>query len=259
MKFLVRSITSLCYAALLLVSLYVNSLFFLLVVFLMTMVSLFEIQRITNQKAPIIYFFFPSALLLSFVFEQANQVLLILGTIGAFLMFYFFCSKQKIDFTKTFVTTLGFFGVSVPLVLLVLLSNQNPNYVAFFFGSIWLNDTGAYLVGSSMGKRALAPNISPNKTIEGSTGGIVIATIIMFFVGSYYEFFDTKTTIAATVVIAIFGGLGDLIQSKIKRQCKVKDSGKVLPGHGGMYDRLDSSLLAISMYILILVLFGYVS
>ena len=259
MIFLVRLITSFCYAALLLGSLYLNTLFFLLVVLVMTMVSLFEIQRITKQKSFILYLFFPVALILSFIFKQANMALLILGIIGAFFMMYFFWSKQKIIFTKTYVTSLSFFNVSVPLVLLVLLSNQSPDYVAFFFGSIWLNDTGAYLVGSSVGKRPLAPNISPNKTIEGSIGGIAIATIIMFFVGGYFEIFDAKVTITATVITAIFGGLGDLVQSKIKRKCNVKDSGKVLPGHGGMYDRLDSSLLAISFYILILVLFGYVS
>ena len=259
MTLFVRFITSLFYAGLLLGSLYINIPFFSLVILVMTFISLFEIQRITAKKVAVVYVFFPVALLLSFVFEQANLGLLIAGIIGVLLMMAFLFTKKNTDLSKTFVTVLGLFGVSIPLVLLVLLSNQNPAFVAFLFGIIWLNDSGAYLVGTSVGKHSLAPSISPNKTIEGNIGGIAITTIIMFFVGSYFELFDVKTTITLTVITAICGGLGDLVQSKIKRKCGVKDSGKILPGHGGMYDRLDSSLLAIPLYIIILVLFGYVS
>ena len=255
----VRFITSLFYAGLLLGSLYTNIPFFSVVIFAMTLISLFEIQRITTKKAAVVYAFFPLILLLSFVFEQANLVLIISGIFGVILMVTFLFAKKNIDISKTFVTVLGGFGVSIPLVMLALLSVQNPDFVAFFFGIIWLNDSGAYLVGTTIGKRALAAKISPNKTIEGNIGGIVITTIIMFFVGRYFELFDTKTILALTIITAICGGLGDLVQSKIKRQCGVKDSGKILPGHGGMYDRLDSSLLAIPVYILILFVFGYVS
>ena len=259
MTLFVRLITSFFYAGLLLGSLYINTIFFSLVILAMTIVSLFEIQRITTKKVPIVYIFFPIALLLSFLFEQTNLALLITGVIGFLLMMTLLWTKKDIDYSKAFVTILGFFGVSIPLVLLVLLSTQNPDFVAFLFGVIWLNDSGAYLVGTMVGKRALAPTISPNKTIEGNIGGIIITTIIMFFVGRYFEMFDTKVMLVIAVITAFCGGLGDLVQSKIKRKCRVKDSGKILPGHGGMYDRLDSLLLAIPLYILILVLFGYVS
>lgn len=259
MTLFVRSITSLCYAALLMVSLYVNLYFFAVVVFVMATLTLSEIHRITHQKAPAVYLFFPMALLLSFISEKIGLVLLGFGIMGVLLIANFYRSRQKIVFTKNFVTVLGLFGVSTPLILLVLLGNQNPDFVTFFFGVIWLNDTAAYLVGSSVGKRALAPSISPNKTIEGSIGGIVIATGIMMLLGSYFGVLDTVTMFTGALVTAICGGLGDLVQSKIKRQCGVKDSGKILPGHGGMYDRLDSLLFAIPLYILILVVFGYVS
>ncbi len=259
MTLFVRSITSLCYAALLLGSLYLDTTFFTLVVFAMATLSLLEIQRITNQKSLIVFLLFPAFLLFSHFVKYAFLALLLLGIIGILLMTNFYWSKRKISFTKTFVTVLGVFGVSVPLVLLVLLGSQNPDFVAFFFGIIWLNDTGAYLVGSSMGKHALASSISPNKTIEGSIGGVVISTTHMLYLGTYFEILDAKTMFAAAIITAICGGFGDLVQSKIKRQCGVKDSGKILPGHGGMYDRLDSSLLAIPLYILILFVFGYVS
>lgn len=259
MTLLIRSITSLCYAALLLGSLYLNTGVFTLVVFVMATLSILEIQRITEQKSIIILLFFPIILILTHLVEYASFALLILAIAGVVFMIKYYCSKRKIPFTKIFIVTVSLLSVSIPLVLLILLANQNPDFIAFFFGVIWLNDTGAYLVGSSMGKRALARAISPNKTIEGSIGGIIISTIIMLYLGTYFEILDTKTMVAATVVTAICGGFGDLVQSKIKRQCGVKDSGKILPGHGGMYDRLDSSLLAIPLYILILFVFGYVS
>ena len=259
MTLFIRFITSFFYAGILLGSLYIDTTFFSVVIFVITIVSLFEIQKITTNKVAVVYVFFPLILLLSFVFKQANLAIIIAGIFGALLMVFFLFTKKNIDLSKTFVTVLGFFGVSIPLVMLALLSSQNPDFVAFLFGVIWLNDSGAYLIGSTIGKRALAPNISPNKTIEGNIGGVIITAIIMFFVGDYFELFDIKTILILTVITAIFGGLGDLVQSKIKRKCSVKDSGKILPGHGGMYDRLDSSLLAIPIYILILFVFGYVS
>jgi phosphatidate cytidylyltransferase len=259
MTLFVRAITSFCYATLLLGSLYINALFFALVVFIMALISLLEIQHISKQKTPIIYLFYPVMLVFSYSTEQLHIPLLVLGIIGVLLMVIFFWNRTKIATANVFIHVLGFIGISIPLVLLVLLGNQNPNFVAFFFGIIWLNDTSAYIIGSSIGKRALAPNISPNKTIEGSIGGVALSTAIMFFLGSYFEILDSKTLLIVCIITAIFGGLGDLIQSKIKRQCGVKDSGKILPGHGGMYDRLDSLLLAIPLYIFILIVFGYVS
>ncbi|MGB1080845.1 MAG: hypothetical protein ACPGYI_05785, partial [Flavobacteriaceae bacterium] len=116
MTLFVRSITSLCYAALLLGSLYLDTTFFTLVVFAMATLSLLEIQRITNQKSLIVFLLFPAFLLFSHFVEYAFLALLLLGIIGILLMTNFYWSKRKISFTKTFVTVLGVFGVSVPLV-----------------------------------------------------------------------------------------------------------------------------------------------
>jgi phosphatidate cytidylyltransferase len=127
----------------------------------------------------------------------------------------------------------------------------------YFFGIIWLSDTGAYVIGSLFGKRKLAPTISPNKTIEGSLGGIVVATLALLYAADIDNV--QYSWILILMVTAILGALGDLVQSKIKRICGVKDSGSILPGHGGIYDRIDSSILAAPIYILLLNLFAYVS
>jgi phosphatidate cytidylyltransferase len=107
------------------------------------------------------------------------------------------------------------------------------------------------------GKRKLAPTISPNKTIEGSLGGILVATLALLYAADIDNV--QYSWILILVVTAILGALGDLVQSKIKRVCGVKDSGSILPGHGGIYDRIDSSILAAPIYILLLNLFAYVS
>ena len=166
-------------------------------------------------------------------------------------------NSNTLTYSVKFVYVFSLFHICIPLILLALLGQSTPMYVLYFFGIIWLSDTGAYLTGSFFGKRKIAPTISPNKTIEGSFGGIVFATLALLFLA------DTDNVqfswILILVVTAILGALGDLIQSKIKRVCGVKDSGKILPGHGGIYDRIDSSIMAAPMYIVLLNLFAYVS
>ena len=121
------------------------------------------------------------------------------------------------------------------------------------------NDTGAYIIGSWIGKTPLAKKISPNKTLEGFFGGVLIATSFTLVLGLTFNLGIWSELLLIAIVTAASGGLGDLIQSKVKRICSVKDSGKLLPGHGGIYDRVDSTLLAIPIYMLLLQLTNYVS
>ena len=109
---------------------------------------------------------------------------------------------------------------------------------------VWLTDSGAYMIGKQIGKHKLAPRISPNKTWEGSIGGTVAATIIL---AVYLWFFPVGYSwvvmVGLTLILSIIGQFGDLIESALKRFYGVKDSGKILPGHGGILDRFDSMLL----------------
>ena len=117
---------------------------------------------------------------------------------------------------------------------------------------LWTNDTGAYCSGSLLGKHKLFPRISPGKTWEGSIGGGILVLIVAAAIGYWCNEYSTQPptlSIAGWVglglVTAVFGTWGDLVESLFKRTMRIKDSGNVLPGHGGMLDRFDSSLLAI--------------
>ena len=110
--------------------------------------------------------------------------------------------------------------------------------------SIWINDTMAYLVGSFMGKHPLS-KISPKKTWEGTIGGGLLCIVIISCTGYFTNFFTIKTWIVISAIAALFGTLGDLLESKIKRAAQVKDSGTLMPGHGGFLDRFDSFLIAV--------------
>lgn len=120
----------------------------------------------------------------------------------------------------------------------------HPYYGLLIFIFIWLNDTGAYIVGTAFGKHRLFPRVSPMKSWEGFAGGLVIAWIAaLALAGSYPEVSWYHWTAFATMIV-VFGTWGDLVESLIKRTYGVKDSGILLPGHGGILDRFDSMMLA---------------
>lgn len=122
---------------------------------------------------------------------------------------------------------------------------------------IWGNDSFAYFVGRKIGKTPLAPKISPNKTIEGSVGGIIGAFALSSLFLVIFEPMDITIlqNLILVAVIGIIGQLGDLAESAIKRYYGVKDSGNILPGHGGMLDRFDNMLLALPMFYFIISFF----
>ncbi len=109
------------------------------------------------------------------------------------------------------------------------------------------NDTFAYIVGKSIGKHKLLEKISPKKTIEGFIGGIIFTVLASYIIAKYYiqiKEVNTFIWIIIALIVSIFGTIGDLIESKFKRIAGVKDSGKIMPGHGGVLDRLDSIIFA---------------
>jgi phosphatidate cytidylyltransferase len=119
--------------------------------------------------------------------------------------------------------------------------------------SIWINDTMAYLVGSLIGKTPLAA-ISPKKTWEGTLGGIILATLVAWIISWQFDF-EIETMIIIAAISSIAGTFGDLLESKLKRMAGVKDSGSLMPGHGGFLDRFDSMLLAVPAVWLYVTLF----
>lgn len=132
----------------------------------------------------------------------------------------------------------------------------SPGLVIGFFILIWANDTGAYLTGVSIGRHKLLERISPKKTWEGLIGGLVLAAIAGWLLSGWLGITTTAGWIITALVTGIVGTLGDFAESMLKRSTGVKDSGSILPGHGGFLDRFDSTILAFPIVYLFITLFG---
>ncbi|GGX20407.1 hypothetical protein GCM10007384_22140 [Aquimarina muelleri] len=134
------------------------------------------------------------------------------------------------------------------IVFTTLIPNYTGEYqpliIAGAFLITWVNDTFAYLVGKNLGKNKLLERISPKKTIEGFIGGLIFSLLAGYLIAIFSDILSIEIWLIISIIMSIFGTLGDLIQSKFKRQAGVKDSGTIMPGHGGIYDRLDSIIFA---------------
>jgi phosphatidate cytidylyltransferase len=132
----------------------------------------------------------------------------------------------------------------------------SPGIIIGFFILIWANDTGAYLTGMSFGRRKLMERISPKKTWEGFIGGIIIASLIAWFLSDWLGVVDKIHWVVIALIVSVAGTYGDLIESMLKRSTGVKDSGTIMPGHGGFLDRFDSAIVSFPLVYLFISLFG---
>ena len=160
--------------------------------------------------------------------------------------------SKKINFKALLVSAVGIIYISMGLSLIfqlrALMSNTFVGDIGYtipliLIVSIWVNDTAAYLVGSLIGRRPLS-SISPNKTWEGTIAGILISVLLVTKIMGQYIPLSEKSIFLISIVASIAGTFGDLVESKLKRLAGVKDSGTMMPGHGGFLDRFDSILLA---------------
>lgn len=132
----------------------------------------------------------------------------------------------------------------------------SPGIVIGFFILTWANDTGAYLTGISLGRHKLMPRISPGKTWEGCVGGIFASILLAWLLSGWFGVLSTWQWILVAVIISVAGTYGDLVESMLKRSVDVKDSGNILPGHGGFLDRFDSTIVSFPLVYLFISLFG---
>jgi phosphatidate cytidylyltransferase len=148
--------------------------------------------------------------------------------------------KRKFNLQNWAISFLGLLYIPMSFGLLFHLNFFVPILI---LASIWINDTMAYIVGSFIGKTPLS-SISPNKTWEGTIAGVVLSVLLMTFVLGQWIPVNAKYIALISLVASIAGSIGDLVESKLKRMAGVKDSGRMMPGHGGFLDRFDSILLA---------------
>lgn len=202
--------------------------------------------------------------------QQLDIVLLVAALVVSIkcILFLFYDNIQKISTSSKYLYLLGY--IILPFVFITKISfginDYNPKIIIGLFILIWTNDTFAYIVGKSIGRTKLFEKISPKKTIEGFLGGILFAILAGYLISKYYikanpEFSERSILIwtSIAVIVGIAGTIGDLIESKFKRIAGVKDSGSIMPGHGGILDRLDSVIFVAPIIFLFYQILNYVS
>lgn len=132
----------------------------------------------------------------------------------------------------------------------------SPGILTGFFLLLWTNDTGAYLVGSTLGRHPLFERISPRKSWEGFLGGMILTLLVARLLPGWFGVADTAGWMIIAVIVSVAGTIGDLLESMLKRSLGLKDSGTVMPGHGGFLDRFDSVVVAFPLVYLYLALAG---
>ena len=256
-EFSTRAISGAIYITLLIASLYWQNAVILLF-FAFGLVCLIEFNKLIQLKSyfPYIVFtilylgfgYWPIISSASQGFKEALQILHVITIFVQLLLIKDLFSEKTIPLfaTKRFIITT--FYLSSSFVFLNYIANFNntftPSLLLGSFILIWVNDTFAYLIGKNFGKQKLFPRISPKKTVEGFLGGLFFSCIASYFIANFTEVLDSTNWLLLSIIISVFGTLGDLIESKFKRQAEVKDSGVIMPGHGGLLDRLDSIIFA---------------
>ena len=276
-----RGISGAVYVLLLLASILYSTESFLILFGIFLVISLFEFCNLiqVNKLIPII---FGSALyvLITLISNydstksidiQSLDIILLATTLLISLkciVFLFDNKTHKISNLSKYLYLLGY--ITLPFIFITKISfgikDYNPKIIIGLFILIWTNDTFAYIVGKSIGKYKLFEKISPKKTIEGFFGGLIFAIFAGYLISIYLikpsEQFRDKSILIWTIIAAIVGvvgTIGDLIESKFKRVAGVKDSGKIMPGHGGVLDRLDSVIFVAPFIFLFYKILNYVS
>lgn len=172
------------------------------------------------------------------------------------MLSYTVMSKNRFNFVDAAFCMLAVAYIGIGFMYFYETRNNGLIYILFALLIVWVTDTGAYIFGRLFGKNKLWPEISPNKTIEGFVGGILSSTIIAIIFSINYDMpLSILPLILVTWLFSMFGQLGDLVESALKRHFDVKDSGNLLPGHGGILDRFDSFIFVLPLMNILLISF----
>ncbi|MDJ1109801.1 MAG: phosphatidate cytidylyltransferase [Macrococcoides caseolyticum] len=172
------------------------------------------------------------------------------------MLSYTVMSKNRFNFVDAAFCMLAVAYIGIGFMYFYETRNNGLIYILFALLIVWVTDTGAYIFGRLFGKNKLWPEISPNKTIEGFVGGILSSTIIAIIFSINYDMpLPILPLILVTWLFSMFGQLGDLVESALKRHFDVKDSGNLLPGHGGILDRFDSFIFVLPLMNILLISF----
>jgi len=271
---LTRSLSGLVYITILISAIFCsnNGLLFAGLMFLFAGISCWEFNnllKINNTRA-----FFQLVIVAYFTYltlkeETFSSSIVFFILAAGTLITHLFLTKnlfqlKKVNENSILKQQLPLLYVIIPFSLLTLApsiidNTYNPYIIFGILIIIWSNDTFAYLIGKNFGKRKLFEKISPKKTIEGFVGGMVFGTISALIIAYTTSSLSIFNWMVLSIIISIFGTIGDLVASKFKREANIKDSSNLIPGHGGFLDRLDSLIFVSSFVYLYLQLINYVS
>ncbi|MEM6686345.1 MAG: phosphatidate cytidylyltransferase [Bacteroidota bacterium] len=271
-EFLTRSLTGLIFVTLLIASVYYSQSAIFAVFTIFGLVCMYEFSKLIYLQGFAQYFIL-LVILTVFVFwkqvqpdlkiQEATLILLVFSIFVSLFLIRDLFSKRILPQTEFKKYLLVTFYMSSSFAFLLLIPNATEHYEPYIilgsFILVWVNDSFAYLTGKNFGKQKLFERISPKKTVEGFLGGLLFSCIASYFIAKFTGTLSFSSWLILAVIISSIGTIGDLIQSKFKRQANVKDSGSIMPGHGGIFDRLDSMLFSAPFIYLFLKILHYVS
>jgi phosphatidate cytidylyltransferase len=254
-----RTFTGIIFVVFVVASIILDQRFFAALFLIFTVTGLWEFYCLVekagirpNKAAGIVTgaFLFLSNVLISFGY--VNREILLMNFVLVFLIFLLeLYRKIPNPFTNIAFTFFGILYIALPFSLLNYFPNpglipghHNHSALLGFFFLIWINETGAYLVGTAIGRHRLFERISPKKTWEGTIGGGILTLITGYFISRFYSLIPLSDWLMISLIVVVFSSYGDLFESMFKRSINAKDSGRLLPGHGGVLDRFDGVIMA---------------
>jgi phosphatidate cytidylyltransferase len=235
----------------------VSFVFFFLVVMIIGLNEFYKLAEKLDYKPNKILTTLSSVLIFTtllsvYTFENYTKILLALSILSILMIFVKTLFQKSVRPFKSLASTfLAILYVAIPFSLTSLIAFESGKFeyelILSSFVLVWLSDTGGYFIGVSFGKRKLLERISPKKSWEGALGSIIFSIIGALFISNYFTILETFEWIILSVIICLSSILGDLIESMFKRDAGIKDTGNILPGHGGILDRFDSILFVVPM------------
>ena len=263
-NFIIRAVTGVLFVAVLVGCILFNSLSFGVLFLVLSAMTVIEYGQLINKYTDAHVNIYITALGVGYLFMAFMSYNTFMASASVFLpylllLLYMMISelylKHENPIGNWAHAMLSQVYIALPFALLNVISFQNdfvssevtynPILPLSVFIFLWMNDTGAYCIGSLLGKHRLFERISPKKSWEGSIGGAVVALIAAAILAHFFTTLNLWEWLGLALTIVVFGTWGDLTESLFKRQLGIKDSGHILPGHGGMMDRFDSALMAI--------------
>jgi phosphatidate cytidylyltransferase len=259
-NFLKRTLTGTIFVAVLIIGILSHPFSLFILFFIITLAGLNEFFTIVKKDNNNLQKYlgicsglmiYCSACLIASGYVNNSIFLTIIPFITCIFLIEIYQHKEN-PFQNIASTILGVIYIAVPFSLLVLagfpiynITSYHPHIILGLFILFWASDTGGYLVGITFGRHPLFPRISPKKSWEGFIGGQILTIIIAIILSYYIRELQFTHWIIIAIIVSIFGVWGDLTESMLKRSFNLKDSGNILPGHGGILDRFDAVIFAV--------------